>query len=370
MPCKAAEVSVDWVRDDARLAEVAAGWGRVVGLDTEFRRTDTFFPLPGLYQVSCGEDVWFLDPLKLGDLSPFLEILEDRRVTKLLHACSEDLELLRHHFGAVPVALFDTQLANAFVTPDYSVSFTRLLEARLGVVLEQHETRSDWLARPLTEEQVQYAWEDVYYLPPLHADLHAALEAQGRLAWFREEMDARGRFVPNDPDSYYLAVKRVPRMDGPARARLQSLCAWRERQAMAEDRPRGRVVKDEILAALAEERQLTLADLQQSLPPGVVRRYGEALLEAYEEGAGAVDHPAAAEPALSGAQQEAVASLRAIGVKEAAALGMAPELLSRKREVEACVRHFVEHRSLSEAFSGWRRELVGDAFLARLGKLK
>jgi len=370
MPCKAAEASVEWVRDDARLAEIAGEWGRVIGLDTEFQRTDTFFPLPGLYQVSCGERVWFLDPLELGDLGPFLEVLEDRRITKVLHACSEDLELLRHHFGAVPVGLFDTQLANAFVSPHYSVSFTRLLEARLGIALEQHETRSDWLARPLSEQQVRYAWEDVYYLPPLHADLLAALESAGRLAWFRDEMDTRGRFVPSDPDAYYLSIKKVARMHGPVRARLQSLCAWRERQAMADDRPRGRVVKDDVLVSLAERERLDPDDLQHLLPAGAVRRFGAGLLEAHAQGAALAEHPEPGEAPLTAAQQDAVAALRSIAVERAEALGMAPELLGRKRSVEACVRHYLKHRELSEEYAGWRRDLVGAAFLARLGRLK
>jgi ribonuclease D len=372
MPCKAAEVSVEWVRDDARLIEVAATWGRSIGIDTEFQRTDTFFPRPGLYQVSSAGQVWFLDPLEVGDFSPFLEILEDRRVTKVLHGCSEDLELLRHHFGAVPAGLFDTQLANAFVSPDFSVGFTRLLAARLGVALEQHETRSDWLARPLTAEQERYAWEDVHYLGPLHANLHAELEAKGRLAWFREEMDLRGRFVPSDPDTYYLSIRRTSRMDPAALARLQRLCAWRERQAMAEDRPRGRVVKDDVLIVLAMAPALSAADLQKQLPPGVVRRYGDALLDTHAASAGDGDaeNPAAGEQPLSGAQQDAVASLRSIANERAQALGLAPELLSRKREVEACVRHFARHGELSDLYLGWRHPIVGDAFRARLERMR
>jgi ribonuclease D len=236
----------------AALASAAAGWHRAVGIDTELQRPDTSVPLPGLYQVGCGDQVWLLDPLEIGDFSPLLELLEDRRVTKIVHACSEDLELLRHHFGAVPVGLFDTQLANAFVSPDYSVSFTKLVASRLGVELVQHETRSDWLARPLSPEQVRYAWEDVHYLPPLHESLQDELERLGRLGWFREEMDRRGRFEPADPDGYYRGMKRVWRLPGVARSRLQELTAWRERQAMAEDRPRNRIVRDEHLARLAE----------------------------------------------------------------------------------------------------------------------
>jgi ribonuclease D len=210
----------------------------------------------------------------------------------------------------------------------------------------------------------------VYYLPPLHADLHAALEAAGRVAWFREEMDYRGRFAPGDPDTYYLSVKRAGRMDGRARARLQCLCAWRERQAMAENRPRGRVLKDDVLVELAEAAELRVADLRRTVPPGVVRRYGDALVDAHRHGNELAEEPPAGDQPLTGAQQDAVASLRAIGTERAEALGMAPELLSRKREVETCVRHFVQHRELSEAYAGWRRELVGDAFLARLERLR
>jgi ribonuclease D len=142
---------------------------------------------------------------------------------------------------------------------------------------------------------------------------------------------------------------------------------------MAENRPRGRVVKDEVLTALAEVPALAVEDLQRLLPPGVARRYGPALLEAHAEGsdrADRADHPAEVEQPLTGAQQETVASLRAIATERAEALGMATELLGRKREVEACVRHFVQHRELPESYAGWRRELVGDAFLARLERLK
>ena len=369
MPCKADAASVSWITNDATLADAAAGWRGAIGLDTEFQRTDTFFPKPGLYQVSRGSDVYLLDPQKLVDFSPLLELLEDRRVVKIMHACSEDLELLRHHFGAVPVGLFDTQLAQAFLSPDYSVSFTRLVAERLGVTLEQHETRSDWLARPLTAEQVRYAAEDVYYLPALFDALREELERAGRLAWFREEMDRRGRFEPSDPEAYYLSVKKVWRLSGAARARLQHLTAWRERQAMSEDRPRNRVVRDEYLLALAERERIDDADLNDLLPRGVVRRYGDELLAAHSDGSDG-DHPDAADSPLSGAMTAAVKALRELARSQAERLGMAPELLARKREVEACVRHFAATGTLSEAYSGWRESLVGDAFRDILGRLR
>lgn len=366
MPCKADAASVDWIDSDAELAAAAEKWQRVVGLDTEFQRTDTFFPLPGLYQVSSGEEVYLLDPLAISDFSPLLELLEDRRVTKIMHACSEDLELLRHHFGAVPVCLFDTQLANAFVSPHYSVSFTRLVSDCLGVELVQHETRSDWLARPLSDEQICYAREDVYYLPPLHAALHEALEKLGRMDWFREEMDLRGRFALGDPDDYYLSMKNAWRLSDMVLARLQSLAAWRERQAMAEDRPRNRIVRDEHLQTLAALDEVGDAELLDVLPRSVVRRYGDDLLAAHESGSHRDEPPPAPEPPLRSAAAGLVRDLRDLARQQAEALGMAPELLGRRREVEACVQHFKSTGELSPAYLGWRREVVGERFRRRL----
>jgi ribonuclease D len=369
MPCKAVAASASWIASDAELVTAAGQWQRIIGLDTEFQRTDTFFPLPGLYQVASGEQVYLLDPLEIGDFSPLLELLEDRRVTKIMHACSEDLELLRHHFGAMPVALFDTQLANAFVTPDYSVSFTRLVGARLGLELVQHETRSDWLARPLSDEQLRYACEDVYYLPPLYESLCDALERAGRADWFRAEMDLRGRFELGDPEAYYLSMKRAWRLPGQARARLQQLTAWRERQAMAEDRPRNRIVRDEHLLHLAQLAELTPQDLQDVLPRGVARRYQKDLLAAHDEGTARGEHPPPAEAPLGSASMAVVRELRDIARKQAEVLGMAPELLSRKREVEACVRHYAATGELSQAYQGWREALVGEAFRSCLERM-
>lgn len=369
MPCRDVAASVEWITSDEALAAAAEQWPRAIGLDTEFQRTDTFFPRPALYQVASGERVFLIDPLALSDFGPLLELLEDRRVVKIMHACSEDLELLRHHFGAVPLGLFDTQLANAFVSTDYSISFTRLVAERLGVELVQHETRSDWLARPLTPEQIRYACEDVYYLPPLHESLLEALERTNRLDWFREEMDQRGRFVLSDPDTYYLTVKNSWRLSGTGRARLQRLTAWRERQAMAEDKPRSRIVRDEHLYHLASLETLCADDLAEALPPGVVRRYRDELLAAHREGSEEGEHPPAGDSPLGSASMVAVRELREIARRRAIALGMAPELLARKREVEACVRQFVATRELSESYTGWRHALVGAEFRATLERL-
>ena len=205
MPCKADAASISWIDTDAELQAAAERWREhaVIGIDTEFQRTDTFFPLPGLYQVAAGERVYLLDPLAIKAWQPFVDCLVNPAVTKIMHACSEDLELIHHHLGVVPQNVFDTQLANAFQSTDYSTSYANLVEQLLGESLGKHETRSNWLRRPLSDKQLRYAWEDVAFLADLHSALVARLTELGRRAWFDELMAQRGEFARVAPEDYY-----------------------------------------------------------------------------------------------------------------------------------------------------------------------
>ena len=145
-------------RDDEFAAAVAR-WRRcdVVGIDTEFIRTRTFFPIPALYQVATDEEFAIVDPLRVSDWREFKSLLEDPTVVKVMHACSEDLEVFARHLAAAPKNLFDTQIASGFLTTVFSPSYADLVQRHTGVELGKHETRSDWLARPLRDEQLRYA---------------------------------------------------------------------------------------------------------------------------------------------------------------------------------------------------------------------
>ena len=362
MPCKGDARLVSWVQDDAGLSAVAATWRSVVAIDTEFQRTDTYFPIPGLYQVLSGDTVYLLDPMGISDWTPLLEILEDPRVVKIMHACSEDLELMRHHFGAVPRGVFDTQLANAFQSVDYSTSYANLVVAMLGQELNKHETRSNWLQRPLSEAQLRYAWEDVHYLPELHRKLTTGLEDLDRQDWFADMMADRGRYQPTDPDEYFRGVKKAWRLDGLELAVLRDLCAWRERMAMAEDVPRNRVVWDEHLLHFARIPELAEAAIIELLPRNVSRRYAGALVEQHRASVEAADSLEPLVRPLTQGQSQLSKTLRDLARQEADTLHMAHELLARKRDVEACVRHYLDSGELSPAYAGWRHGLVGAQF--------
>ena len=373
MPCRDAAVSAEesnrceWVATAAELARAARRWRAVIGIDTEFQRTDTFYPIPGLYQVASGTGIWLVDPLALEEFAPLADVLSDERTVKVVHACSEDLQLFHRHLNVRPRNLFDTQIAAAFLTEDFSSSYASLVESLLGVSLPKHHTRSNWLKRPLSGEQVRYAREDVAYLVEMHEVLRARLEAAGRWQWFMEDMQVRGRYAPREPASFFTGVKGAWRLDGRQLAVLRSLCEWRERRAMAEDVPRNRVVWDEHLLEFAQQRTVGLADILRRLPPRVARRYGKDLVRAHENGVEAAPEAALPKP-LSQRQGGLLKRLRDIGRRHARKLGMAPELLARQRDIEACIRHYRATGSPSETWLGWRKGVLGNEFMAELGR--
>ncbi len=212
---------IQWIRDDASLAQQCREWRTqpYLALDTEFMRVDTFYPAAGLVQVGDGRQEWLIDPLLIQDWSPFAELLEDERVVKVLHACSEDLEVFLRLTGSLPVPLFDTQLAAAYLGMAHSMGYSKLVKEVLDIDLPKDETRSDWLQRPLTEMQMRYAADDVQHLAQVYLALDARLSEEKR-AWLLED---GAELVANlcresDPREAYREVKlgwRPHRTDRP-----------------------------------------------------------------------------------------------------------------------------------------------------------
>ncbi|MCR9279958.1 MAG: ribonuclease D [Pseudomonadaceae bacterium] len=364
MHWRADAISAEWINSDHRLAEYCSAWSSLVAFDSEFMRSKTFYPAAGLYQVNCGDEIVLIDPLAIEDFQPLRRGLLDPGITVVMHSASEDLELLHHEFDVHPTPLFDTQVAHAFTSDRFSISYAGLVELYLNIALDKGETRSNWLQRPLTDSQQHYAALDVDYLLPLHEILSEKLEMLGRMPWFVEDMNSV-RFREQDPDLMFLSAKKVNRLPPEVLARLRILYSWREVRARAENLPRTHVLWEEHLMTLAWIEQLSEADLQEHLPRSVVRRYGEDLLAELDarsgEPVGEIPQP------LSSGDNALVRELRAIATQRAQELDLAPELLARKRAVEECVRTFKQSGQPSDAYAGWRREVLGQAFYSALG---
>lgn len=358
----------------AELVAAAAHWRRcaAVTLDTEFMRTDTFYPRLALVQVSDGDTAWLIDPVALGDLSPLGALLSDPNVVKVLHSCSEDLEVLQLALGCRPAPLYDTQVAAAMVGHGFSLGYSALVKRLLGLEIGKQETRSDWLQRPLSAAQLAYAAADVQHLFPVYHQLVEAGARLGRTDWIAAEMAAILAQAAQEtpPEQQYRRVKGAGRLGARELAALRELAAWREGEARRRDRPRGHIVNDVELLALVQARPADRAALARiaDLRPRTARDHGAELLAALARAAqvpaAEFPEPLEGEP-LSRSARDLVRACRDWLGKRAGELGMAPEILARRLDLEQLARSWSGGAPQLPAVlaAGWRRDLVGTELL-------
>lgn len=367
----------EYVETDDALARVVADCmaARVVAVDTEFARSHTYYPNVGLIQIYTGKQCFLIDPLPLATLDRVGDLLASPDVLKVLHACSEDLEVFQYAVGVLPDPVFDTQIAAAALGIGFSLSYQSLVEHHLDVSVPKEETRSDWLQRPLSEAQLEYAALDVIHLLEVFERQEAALASAGKRHWVDEECRVLEEEVAITarPDQCYLRVKAATRMRSEELNRLQALCAWRETRARELNKPRNRVVDEKALVALARSDVHDKAGLASvaGLTPRQVRKFGDEILFLLAEARLVPDsrHPAPIDD-LAGTRvrKEQMKRLRKIVERRAESLNVAPEMLARRRHLEALLRTADEdgNYALPDALNGWRRPVIGDHLLAEL----
>ena len=182
-------VNWEWVATDAQLADVmaAASGQHSVAIDTEFMRTNTFFPEVALLQICFGDTAWLIDPLAISDTAPISSLFQNEQVLKVLHSASEDLEVFDQWLGVLPVPLCDSQKAAALLGKGFGMGYRTLVAMECDIDLPKGETRSNWLQRPLTDAQCDYAALDVIHLFALWHKLEQELHEAGRLEWLVDE---------------------------------------------------------------------------------------------------------------------------------------------------------------------------------------
>jgi len=241
----------------------------VLAIDTEFVRTRTLYPKLGLLQVCDGKELALIDPVAISQLNPFWQLLTNENIVKVLHACSEDLEVFLNagktdSGQCKPVNLIDSQVMMAFLGHGQSMGYAAMVTHYTGVELDKSESRTDWMKRPLTTKQLDYASADVDYLFSIYPRIIKEIEAAGWLEQAKQEtqMLIDKKFTSIDENKLYLGIKMNWRLNPKQLNTLKYLSAWRYIQAKQRDLPLGFVVKDNTLIALA-----------QSLPKSVDAMY-------------------------------------------------------------------------------------------------
>ncbi|MDT8397987.1 MAG: ribonuclease D [Pseudomonadales bacterium] len=374
------------VTDGQALAELCRHWQQrpFLAFDTEFIRTNTFYPKMALIQVCDGSANFLIDPLSIGQWEEFKALIINPEVTKVFHSCSEDLLVFLSFLGVVPSPVFDTQIASALLNEGFGLSYQNLVRQKTGLELPKGETRSDWLQRPLTPEQLDYAALDVAYLPEIYQLLQALLEKQGKSDWMREEgerlthgCDAE---IKADFSDYYLNFKNAWQLNRVQLAALQKLVIWREEKARKRDRPKSWIIDDQQVFAIARNRPETLQQLSAiaGLSPKFLKHEGEALLQLLQAVAGMPESalPALTRQPLSAGQKKKLKAAQSYIEEKAAVLTMAPELLARKKTLLALLYSCLDAKArlgtipdseqitIPEDLQGWRRPVIVADLLA------
>ncbi len=287
----------------------------------------------------------------------------------MFHAAGQDLSIFARIFGEPVRPVFDTQVAAALLGWDEQISFGRLVERATGVVLHKSHGFTDWLRRPLSPKQIEYALEDVRYLEPAYQHLVTELATRGRLSWAREEFEAwedPARFQPADPRELYTQIRGAERLNAQDLARLRELVAWREETARAQNIPSGRIAMDLVLLELARRPRETVAELREvrGLRPQQVERFGKELLAAQNRPCTESCQTLKRTPSLPPKYEPTVdfltLCLRSLATENEIASG----LLATRSDLSAVVLSGA--RAKVPLMTGWRREAVGETLLATL----
>ena len=336
----------------------------LLAVDTEFLREKTFWPKLCLMQLATEEQSVVVDPFRVGDLSPLAELFTDESILKLFHAAGQDMEIIHHVLGVVPKPIFDTQVAASLLGGTLQIGYGALVGNELGVKLKKADSFTDWSRRPLTDSQVEYALDDVIYLPPLYRKMRSRLNKLGRLEWLEkdfEEISDISRYEV-DPYTRYTRLKRVNQLSSRQLSVARLIAAWRESVAMRRNIPRKWVMTDEQIVEICKREPRTLDDLfmvrgvAKALKMDEARRILDMCikgLDAPEEEWPHLPKPPKSEPNVD-PQVALLYSLVKVRAKEN---DVAFAVLASHADLAKIARGHYEDVDL---LRGWRKHLVGD----------
>ena len=329
----------------------------LIGVDTEFMRERTFFSQLCLVQLATNDEIYCVDPLSGEEMDNFWQAIDT--CTWVLHSSRQDIEVIYQTAGFIPASIFDTQIAAALLGFAPQMGYAGLIKELFDVDLAKAHTRANWTMRPLPEEYLQYAAEDVEYLLPAYEELKKRLDGLGRLQW--AESDSRllldRELYDIDPSKAISRLKGARKLRGRRRDAAVGLAAWRETEALKRDRPRQWILKDNVLIDIAYKLPGSIDELSgiDELPVKLVKRAGQEILAVVSDSDGdASDYRPPGPPDEE--QKILLKKMQAVVAECASDLDIAAETIASKKELSGVI---IGGKRDSRVFSGWRDELIG-----------
>lgn len=362
-------VSPRWLDQAGLLEQALICWRGIdrIALDTEFIRESTYWPQLALVQLATADEILLLDMLAPGMPQALQPLLRDPQVTKLMHSASEDMVALGYCCNALPAPLYDTQIAAALAGLGASLSYQALVRELIGVELPKGETRSNWLRRPLSTSQSEYAADDVRYLHAVQQALDDRLDRLGRRDWLHQDCQRMLANAGGDTDPWpHLSMRGSHLLDPDSQQRLCALLRWRDRQAIETNKPKSWIIGNDLVMALARKPLSDPTAFHSFLDrqPKSPRKLREPLWIALQTAsAHSDDFPVA--PAQDNAYKQHLRQLQDAVAKVAKGLCLPEPVLASRRHLEALI---IQNR-WPDALEGWRRELLEPPLGPILAKL-
>lgn len=333
-----------------------------IALDTEFERRNTYYPILALLQIADEHESLLIDPLQIEDWSPLKDIFASDTIV-VMHSCSEDLEVFRKELGIQPKHLIDTQIACAFLGKGDALGYANMVLALRGVEIDKSETRSDWLQRPLTASQQDYAREDVRWLLAIYSELESELKQRGRLHWVQEECaQLRDRYWSEPEIGYqWLRIKGIGRMSQSHWPLAYALADWREQLSRSLNKPRGWIMKDPELLEVAQRRPRDQQQLKQikGVTPTTLQRNARSVLQLTNTD----DLPnpdTLPMPDLNSDERGLLKRCQKIVNDMSDQQALSARFIANKQELSELIHfHAGRTQQASALSSGWRWDLVG-----------
>ena len=354
-----------FIQDQAGLDQVLAQMDQssVYALDTEFIKVDTLWPKLGVFQINVCGNVYLLDGTTL-DLTEFFKRLFAAQ-QNIFHACGEDIDLIYHYTQQKSLSnVFDTQVGMAFLGHGLQVSYQNALKQMLDVDIEKDQTRSNWLARPLSSEQLLYAANDVHYLVHLGDQIKQELKQKHLLDLALEDCRFMTREIGEEtPTALLYQDVGNYRHSRRQLMQLQQLAVWREQIAKALNQPRSFILKNSTMIDLVEKFPRNNFQLSQmkDIRANIVREHGKTILDLLKFLPDQAEWPLRLARPIRHSSREIGEKVETMIQNISHEISVPKEVLMRKKWLNALYQHVVCHKDeqdLPNYLLGWRYELL------------
>ena len=358
------------ITDNTSLLEICnlAQQQSEVALDTEFMRVSTYFPKLGLIQLYDGERVSLIDPLAITDFSPFVALLSNPKVLKILHSCSEDLLVFLQEFDQLPRPMIDTQIMARFLGLGTSAGLAKLAQQYLNIEIDKAATRTNWIKRPLSDIQLQYAAGDVWYLLPLYHILEKELAKTPWEQAVRDDcelaLSKTHKLQERDSEKSYLDIPNACKLNPLELSRLRILAQWRQNVAIERDLALSYIVKSDNLWKVAKNNPRNTSEmLEMGLTENEVRVRGKKILQllAQARRISSNDYPKPIERISEDPRYKKTIRLLQEKVNSLTPEGLTPEIVASKRTLEELIKwvwkYDCSQDKRPELLIGWRKPI-------------